>query len=107
MSARTYRNLIQYGLLTLMLFILGVFLLYPIGLTVRGGFAEDPATGSGFTLEHLRLVFEDPNLMGGIINAFKIACAVTFLCIVISLPLAVLSARYTFPGKKLLNASIL
>jgi iron(III) transport system permease protein len=107
MSARTYRNLIQYGLLTLMLCILGVFLLYPIGLTVRGGFAEDPATGSGFTLEHLRLVFEDPNLMGGIVNAFKIACAVTFLCIVISLPLAVLSARYTFPGKKLLNASIL
>ncbi len=107
MSARTYRNLIQYGLLTLMLCILGVFLLYPIGLTVRGGFAEDPATGSGFTLDHLRLVFEDPNLMGGIVNAFKIACAVTFLCIVISLPLAVLSARYTFPGKKLLNASIL
>ncbi len=45
--------------------------------------------------------------MGGIVNAFKIACAVTFLCIVISLPLAVLSARYTFPGKKILNASIL
>lgn len=107
MSARTYRNLIQYGLLALMLFVLSVFLLYPIGLTVRGGFAEDPATGSGFTLDHLRLVFEDPNLMGGIINAFKIACAVTFLCIIISLPLAFLSARYTFPGKKLLNASIL
>lgn len=107
MSARTYRNLIQYGLLALMLFVLGVFLLYPIGLTVRGGFAEDPATGSGFTLDHLRLVFEDPNLMGGIVNAFKIACAVTFLCIVISLPLAVLSARYSFPGKKILNASIL
>jgi len=107
MSARTYRNLIQYGLLALMLFVLSVFLLYPIGLTVRGGFAEDPATGSGFTLDHLRLVFEDPNLMGGIVSAFKIACAVTFLCIVISLPLAVLSARYSFPGKKILNASIL
>lgn len=107
MSARTYRNLIQYGLLTLMLLVLGVFLLYPIGLTVKGGFAEDPATGRGFTLDHLRLVFEDPNLMGGIVNAFKIACAVTILCIIISLPLAVLSAKYTFPGKKLLNASIL
>ena len=33
--------------------------------------------------------------------------ATTALCIIISLPLAVLSARYTFPGKKLLNASIL
>lgn len=108
MSARTYRNLIQYGLLALMLFVLSVFLLYPIGLTVQGGFTVDPARpDSGFTLDHLRMVFKDPNLMGGIVNAFKIACAVTFLCIVISLPLAVLSARYTFPGKKILNASIL
>ena len=99
--------LIQYGLMGLMLLVLGVFLLYPIALTVRGGFATDPATGEGWTLDHLRLVFADPNLMGGIINAFKIACATTTLCIIISLPLAVLSARYTFPGKKILNASIL
>ena len=99
--------LIQYGLMGLMLLVLGVFLLYPIALTVRGGFATDPATGEGWTLDHLRLVFADPNLMGGIVNAFKIACATTTLCIIISLPLAVLSARYTFPGKKILNASIL
>ncbi|MCA9276305.1 MAG: iron ABC transporter permease [Phycisphaerales bacterium] len=107
MSARTTRMLIQYGLMGLMLLVLGVFLLYPIALTVRGGFATDPATGEGWTLDHLRLVFADPNLMGGIVNAFKIACATTTLCIIISLPLAVLSARYTFPGKKILNASIL
>jgi iron(III) transport system permease protein len=107
MSARTTRNLIQYSLLCSTLLILGVFLLYPIGLTVRGGFAVDPATGKGFTLDHLRLVLEDPGLRAGVVNAFKIAFATTFLCIVISLPLAVLSARYTFPGKKLLNASIL
>jgi iron(III) transport system permease protein len=99
--------LIQYGLMGLMLFVLAIFLLYPIGLTVRGGFATDPATGEGWTLDHLRLVFADPRLMGGIVNAFKIACATTAICIIISLPLAVLSARYSFPGKKILNASIL
>lgn len=101
------RNLIQYGLMGTILSVLGVFLLYPIALTVRGGFAADPATGSGWTLDHLALIFQDPNLIGGIANAFKIAVATTLLCIIISLPLAVLSARFTFPGKKLLNASIL
>lgn len=101
------RNLIQYGLMGTILFVLTLFLLYPIGLTVRGGFAEDPATGEGWTLDHLRLIFQDPNLLNGIINAFKIAVATTLLCIIISLPLAVLSARFSFPGKKILNASIL
>ncbi len=107
MSARTLRNLIQYGLLLAILLMLTVFLLYPIGLTVRGGFAEDIATGKGWTLDHLILIFENPTRMAGLVNAFKIALATTALCIIISLPLAVLSARYTFPGKKLLNASIL
>ncbi len=102
-----FRNLIQYGLLSAILFILALFLLYPIGLTVRGGFAADIATGEGWTLDHLILVFKDPTRVAGIVNAFKIAVATTTLCILISLPLAVLSARFNFPGKKILNASIL
>jgi len=107
MSARTLRNLIQYGLLLGILSVLGMFLLYPIGLTVRGGFASDVATGQGWTLDHLLLVFKDPTRVAGIVNAFKIAFATTTLCIIISLPLAVLSARFDFPFKKVLNASIL
>lgn len=107
MSARLVRILTEHALLIAVVAVLVMFLLYPIGLTVRGGFAADPATGRGYTLEHLRLVFEDPRLMGGILNAFKIAVATTFLCIVISLPLAVLSANYSFPFKKTLNAAIL
>ncbi len=107
MSARTFRNLIQYGLLAAILFILSAFLLYPIGLTVRGGFAADITTGEGWTLDHLILVFQDPTRVAGIVNAFKIATATTFLCIIISLPMAVLSARFDFPFKKVLNASIL
>ncbi len=101
------RILTEHALLIAMLLILGAFLLYPIVLTVRGGFAADPATGAGFTLEHISLVFEDPRLTGGLITAFKFAVCTTVLCIVISLPLAVLSANYTFPFKKTLNAAIL
>ena len=107
MSARMLRNLIQYGLLLSILALLTVFLLYPIALTVRGGFAADIATGQGWTLDHLILIFKDPTRIDGIVNAFKIAFATTFLSIVISLPLAFLSARYSFPGKKILNATIL
>lgn len=99
--------MIQYGLLAGTLGLLGLFLLYPILLTVKGGFARDPATGSGFTLEHLRLIFEDPTLVAGLGNALKIAIATTTLTIVIALPLAVLSAGYLYPGKKFFNALIL
>ncbi len=102
-----FRNLIQYGLLLGILAVLGMFLLYPIGLTVRGGFAADITTGQGWTLDHLMLVFKDPTRVSGIINAFKIAVATTMLCIILSLPLAVLSARFDFPFKKVLNASVL
>lgn len=107
MSARMVRILTEHTLLVALLAILGAFLLYPIALTVRGGFAADPATGTGFTLEHIALVFEDPRLTGGLITAFKFAVCTTFLCILISLPLAVLSANYAFPFKKTLNAAIL
>ncbi len=86
---------------------LALFLLYPIGLTVRGGFASDPASRSGWTLDHILLVFQDPRAMAGLMNALKIAVVTTLLCIVVSLPLAVMSARFSFPGKKVLNAAIL
>lgn len=107
MSARTTRILVQHGLLLAMLVVLGVFLVYPIWLTVRGGFAADPATGRGFTLDHLRLVFENPRLVDGLLNAFQIAVATTTICILISLPLSVLSANYRFPFKRTLNAAVL
>ncbi len=101
------RNLIQYGLMLVILLVLGLFLLYPIALTVRGGFAADPATGEGWTLSHLSLVLRDPSRVSGLAHALQIAAATTALCIIIALPLAVLGARFSFPGKKLLNASIL
>lgn len=107
MPARLVRLITEHALLVIMLVILGAFLVYPIGLTVRGGFAADPATGQGFTLEHLAMVFKDPRLTGGLTNAFRIAVATTTLCVLIALPLAVLSANYRFPLKKALNAAIL
>lgn len=107
MSPRLARSLTHYALLGVILTLLAAFLIYPIGLTVRGGFAADIATGQGWTLDHLKLVFEDPATVAGLMNALKLAGATTVLCTLIALPLAVLGAKYSFPGKTFWNAAVL
>lgn len=102
-----WRNAWQYALLTGVLLVLGLFLLYPIWLTVRGGFARDITSGTGFTLDHVLGVFRDPRLVDGLLNSAKVATTTTTLTILISLPLAVVGARYKFPGKSFFNAAIL
>ena len=88
-----------------LLAILGVFLLYPIWLTVRGGF--ESRDGDGLTLYHIGQVFADPALRLGLMHAFGIAICVTIATTLIALPLAVLTTKFDFPGKKILGALIL
>lgn len=107
MPHRLLATMTRYGLLLIAFTVLGVFLLYPIALTLRGGFAADPATGAGWTLRHLTQVFKDPVLRGGLLNALAIAAAVTTLSALIALPLAVVSSRYAFPFKRTLSAVVL
>jgi iron(III) transport system permease protein len=101
------REFPRYLLLGVLLAILGVLLLYPIGLTLRGAFYSDTAKGTGFTFLNLQLLFENPMLVGGLLNSLKIACTTTTLAILLGLPLAVLSTRYRFPGKPVFNALVL
>ncbi len=98
------RSLPQALLMACLLGLLGVFLLYPIWLTVRGGFAS--RTG-GFTMYHVQQVFADPALRIGLVNAFTIALCVTITTTLIALPLAVLTTKFDFPFKKALGALIL
>ncbi|HZW09843.1 MAG TPA: iron ABC transporter permease [Phycisphaerales bacterium] len=97
----------HYVLLAVVLAGLGWFLLAPILMTVRGGFAADPATGRGFTLDHVALVFRDPLSRAGLLNSGLIAVCTTLASTAVALPLALLNAGYRFPGKKLLNALVL
>lgn len=108
-SARISRLFSQYGLLAVLLVFLGCFLIYPIALTVGGAFVlRDPATGkTTYTLTNIALVFRDPTLVQGLLNATKVAAASTVLCLIISIPLAVFAAKYTYPLKKVFNALIL
>ena len=69
------------ALVALVIALLGVALIYPIILTVRGGFAADIATGEDFTLRHVLLVFRDPVLLGGLLNSLKIAATTTVIAV--------------------------
>ena len=80
------------------------FLVYPIWLTVQGGFMSE---GGGYTFHHVISVFEDPAMRDGFINALGIATFTTIICFIISLPLATLSAKYTFPFKGVFSALVL
>jgi iron(III) transport system permease protein len=94
----------QVLLLSGLLLGFAVFLLYPIWLTVRGGFES---TDGGFTLYHVAIVFADPFLRAGLLNAFGIAVCTTLLSFVLALPLAVLAAKFDFPGKGAMMAMAL
>jgi iron(III) transport system permease protein len=80
-----------------------IFLIWPIWEVVRTGFVHD----GRFTTEYIRLIFSDPNLLRGLRNAALVAITVTLFCLIISLPLAVLSVRYDFSGRAILSGLLL
>jgi len=97
----------QYLLLFLITLFLAAFLLYPIWLTVRGGFVANPVTGEGFTFRNLGVVFRDPALRAGLVNSLLLAVTTTLLSFLLGLPLGVISAKFEYPFKKILDAAIL
>ena len=98
------RPMTQRIWLATLLVVVGVPLVYPIWLGVASAFVADDGS---FTLFHVLNVFRDPVLREGLRNAFLIACCTTVVAVTIALPLAMLSARATFPGKPLLSTLIL
>jgi iron(III) transport system permease protein len=107
-ARRLTRLASSYSLLAILLAFLALFLLYPIFLTVRGALITRNADGStSFTLSHLLLVFQDPTLLQGLINTFGRACVTVTLCMLISVPLGVFSAKFLFPLKSVFNSLVL
>ena len=76
---------------------------------VRVGFTGIAAPGkpASFTFDYVLAIFRDPSLCQGLLNSFVIAVLVTFVCLLISVPLAMLSVRYEFPGKSLVQSLLL
>ena len=81
-----------------------LLLIWPIVQIVRTGFSHPDGT---FTLKYLQLIFRDPVLVRGLLNATTVAVLVTLLTLLIGLPLAILSVKYTFAGQRMLNGLLL
>lgn len=88
-----------------------VFLIWPILQIVYTGFYRpgDPATGTtgGITFHYLYTIFSDPQLVAGLRNSLIVALSTTTLALLISLPLAVLSVRFDFPGRGIMAGLLL
>jgi iron(III) transport system permease protein len=94
----------QWLAATLLYAFFALFLIYPIWRVVAAGFTT---RGGHFTLVYVRLIFSDPALVRGLVNATVVAVAVTAASLVVALPLAVLSVRFDFPGRALLSGAML
>src|SRR4051794_4981549 len=88
------RQLIFFALIVL---IFAIFLGWPIVQVVRVGIS--PA--------YIAAVFKDASLRQGLINSLSIAVLVTLVCLAISVPLAMLSVRFDFRGKGIVNSLLL
>ena len=84
--------------------LLGAFFVWPLVTTVQRAFFD--ASG-GFTFAYIVEVFKNPIYVEGLRNSFLLALASTVATLAIALPLAFLSDRFDFRGKKLLNALVL
>jgi iron(III) transport system permease protein len=98
-------------LLPLIYLFFGVFLLYPLYTLLGGAFVVekvvDGQTHRAFSLEYFALIFENPFYRACFFNSFLIACWSTALCLILTLPLAYLFLRASFPGKNLLSGMLL
>jgi iron(III) transport system permease protein len=81
-----------------------VLLIWPVLQIVKTGFTRP---NGSLTVDYLVLIFRDPVLVRGLLNAVAVAICVTLLTLSVSLPLAILSVRYTFPGRGILNGLLL
>ena len=83
--------------------LLAALFFVPMGLVIGGGFFH----GGRFTLRYLVGVFRNPVYAEGLLNSLRIALGTSALATLIAVPLAWLSNRYVFPGKRLLGSLIL
>ena len=84
----------------LLIVFFALFFFLPIYRVLIGGFSDN---AGHFTTFYVQEVFRNPVYMQGLLNSFLIALCTTILSALIAMPLAWLSDRYDFAGKKLLT----
>jgi iron(III) transport system permease protein len=100
---RVISNFVGYGTVVATLVMLLFFLVIPVCVIVVKAFYN----GDTFTLAYFRLLFDNQLQMDAILNSLYIGIATTILSTILSLPLAVINAKFEFPGKGLLSGLLL
>lgn len=100
---RSLSNLVGYGTVLATIAMLFFFLLLPVGLIIVKAFMGP----DGFTLAYFQLLFQNDLQTGAIWNSMMIGVATTIITTIVSLPLAVINAKFEFPGKTLLTGLLL
>lgn len=98
-----FGRILGYTTLALLIGFLWFFLVYPVGLIMTKAFASD----QGWTLEYFRLLFDNSLHVEAIINSLKIGFWTTILTTLLTLPIALINARFDYPGKSLLTGLLL
>ena len=98
------RSVISYGFFAAILFVFGAFFFWPIFIVIKGGFLD---ASDHFTTSYIVEVFRNPVYLDGLKNALGIGVYTTILSLIIALPLAYVSDRYEFFGKKAMGSLIL
>jgi len=84
--------------------VFAVFFLFPALMVIGEAFRDKQG---GFTLDYLVEVFRNPVYVEGLRNALLLGITSTLATLVLAFPLALLSHRYDFFGRKVLGALIL
>ncbi|MCX6126503.1 MAG: iron ABC transporter permease, partial [Proteobacteria bacterium] len=102
-ASRILSNAVGYGTVIITLMMIGVFLILPMAKVMVKAFYD----GDSFTLDYFRLLFANHLMVESIINSFFLAFATTIACTLVALPLSVIGAKYSFPGKTILMGLLL
>jgi iron(III) transport system permease protein len=90
-------------LLPIVALIFGVFFLWPLVESMRGAFVDQQGR---LTLAYVAAVFQNPTYVEGFRNTLGVAVGATILCALVGIPLALVFARWEFPGRRWLSALI-
>jgi iron(III) transport system permease protein len=92
-----------WALIVLLVVFFGLFLFYPLANVFRSALWES----TGPTLHYVRNVLAKASVREGILNALLLGVTTTVVATLLATPLAVLTVKTEFWGKRLLGAAIL
>lgn len=101
--ARVFSDAVGYGTVVATLAVLFFFLVWPVAIIVSKAFLNDGEV----TFQYFPLLFANELYKNSMVNSLWIGVATTVITTIISLPLAIINAKFEFRGKGLLSGLLL